>query len=218
MKSTSTIRRALLAGTLSIVGITAAMVPAPVHAAGTAAPQRGRQADPIADQAVRALFLLNQSIASGDSAARVSYEQERNSIADGIASRLGIDASPLRTAWAKADIEHQQALIGAFTQLGVPYRKNTSKAGIGFDCSGITTYAWAQAGITLQRSSSAQIRAAVPLTPETAQAGDLVQYPGHVMMWLGVDRAIVHSPQPGHNVEVDVISNNKKLRFGDPTP
>ncbi len=218
MKCLSSIRRVLLAAAVAITGLTAVAAPAAVHAESASAPQRGRQADPIADQAVRALVLLNQSIASGDSTARAGYEQERNSIADGIASRLGIEAAPLRTAFAKADIQHQQALIGAFTQLGVPYRKNTSKAGVGFDCSGITTYAWAQAGITLQRSSSAQIRATAPLTPETAQAGDLVQYPGHIMMWLGVDRAIVHSRQPGHNVEVDVISNKKNLRFGDPTP
>ena len=91
------------------------------------------------------------------------------------------------------------------SQLGVAYRRNTSKAGEGFDCSGLTTYAWAQAGVTLVRQSAAQIRAAAPRTWETAQAGDLVYYPGHVSMYLGVDRLIVHSPYTGRNVEVDHV-------------
>ena len=44
-----------------------------------------------------------------------------------------------------------------------------------------------------------------------------MQYPGHVMMWLGVDRAVVHAIQPGKPVSVDIVSGRKSLRFGDPT-
>ena len=51
----------------------------------------------------------------------------------------------------------------------------------------------------------------------TAQAGDLVQYPGHVMIWLGVDRAIVHAPYSGRTVEVDSFSTRRNVRYGDPT-
>ena len=43
----------------------------------------------------------------------------------------------------------------------------------------------------------------------TAQAGDLVYYPGHVMMWLGVGRAIVHARQTGDPVMVDVFAERR---------
>ena len=39
-------------------------------------------------------------------------------------------------------------------------------------------------------------------------AGDLVQYPGHVMMYLGVGDAIVHAVNRADDVELDVVSRN----------
>ncbi len=105
------------------------------------------------------------------------------------------------------------------TQVGVPYRSNTSQENVGFDCSGLTTFAWARAGLSLTRQSSAQIREAASIDRTSAKAGDLVQYPGHVMMYLGVGDAIVHSVQTGRTVELDTISSRKSssVRFGDPT-
>jgi cell wall-associated NlpC family hydrolase len=124
----------------------------------------------------------------------------------------------MRGAWAKADTSHQVALIAALTQLGTPYRRNTSKPGIGFDCSGLTTFAWGQAGVGLFRQSGTQIKNAKAVTRETAQAGDLVYYPGHVMLYLGVGNAIIHAPYTGRNVEVGFISKSKvtSVRFGNP--
>jgi len=60
---------------------------------------------------------------------------------------------------------------------------------------------------------------AEPRTIFTAQAGDLMRYPGHVMMWLGVGQAIIHSPFAGRNVEVKVLSSRsmQRSKFGDPT-
>jgi len=91
-----------------------------------------------------------------------------------------------------------------------------SKANEGFDCSGLTTYAWGVAGATLVRQSGGQIRAAAARTQATAMAGDLVYYPGHVMLWLGVDQTIVHAPYTGRNVEVDTVAKRRSLRYGNP--
>jgi peptidoglycan DL-endopeptidase CwlO len=109
-------------------------------------------------------------------------------------------------------------VLAAMTQVGVPYRYNTSKEGVGFDCSGLTTFAWQRAGVSLVRQSGEQIRNAAPVDRETAKAGDLVQYPGHVMMYLGVGDAIIHSVMTGRTVELDTISDRKvrSVRFGDP--
>ena len=59
---------------------------------------------------------------------------------------------------------------------------------------------------------------AVAATIDTAQAGDLVYYPGHVMMWLGVDNLIVHAPQRGRDVEVGHVTARriKRMKFANP--
>lgn len=178
---------------------------------------RAREADPIAEQAALALTLFREFSDSSDSSVGFSYVTQRDALAAAVAARLSIDPATMQRAWAAADDVHQEALIAGLTQLGVPYRRNTSKQGEGFDCSGLTTFAWAQAGLTLTRQSGSQIRQADPRTAETAQAGDLVQYPGHVMLWLGVGKAILHSPYPGRNVEVDGGPARRTLKYGDPT-
>jgi cell wall-associated NlpC family hydrolase len=218
-------RRALLAtamaattavGTLALPAAGVAAAPASVvSTTGTHA--RPRVADPIADQAAQALAAIQRYGETGDEGALHTFEQTRDLIAIAVAERLELDPAALQAAWRTADLEHQTALIAALSQLGVWYQRNTSRAGVSFDCSGLTTWAWGQAGFELKRQSSAQIKAAAPRAPETAQAGDLLQYPGHVMMWLGVDLAVVHAIQPGKPVSVDVIKARRNLRYGDPT-
>jgi len=148
-----------------------------------------------------------------------TYGQRLEDAAYAVAARLEVDAGRLETAWINADQEHQIALLSALTQVGVPYHRNSSKPGIGFDCSGLTSFAWAQSGLELSHHSSTQLHDAAPRTLDTAQAGDLVYYPGHVMLWLGLDNLIVHAPNRGHPVQVDTITTRrlKRVKFGDPT-
>jgi cell wall-associated NlpC family hydrolase len=139
-------------------------------------------------------------------------------VASATAERLEVDSSRLFTAWAAADSAHQTALLSALTQVGVPYRRNASKVGVAFDCSGLTLWAWSQAGVELAHRANTQLRNAASRIHVTAQAGDLVFYPGHVMMWLGLDNLIVHAPYRGQPVEVDQISKRhvKRVKFADP--
>lgn len=168
--------------------------------------------DPTGDHAALALVQLGLY-----GTASQQYVTERDDIALAVAYRVGLDPTEMRYAWATADVAHQRALLAGLTQLGVRYRSNSSQPGVGFDCSGLTTFAWSQAGIALIRQSGAQIKAAGPRTIDSAQAGDLVYYPGHVSLYLGVGRGILHSPYPGRTVEVKIQGGNKSLRFGDPT-
>ena len=135
-----------------------------------------------------------------------------------VAASLGVDGERVHQAWLAADQPHQIALLSALTQVGVPYHRNTSKPGIAFDCSGLTSYAWSQAGVEIAHQSGRQIRGAGARTLLTAQAGDLVYYPGHVMLWLGVDDLIVHAVGHGRYVEVDTISNRRvnRVKLGNP--
>lgn len=54
-----------------------------------------------------------------------------------------------------------------------------------FDCSGFTSFVFAQEGINLPRSSSAQHSAGVQVSASDAQPGDLVWWPGHVGIYTG---------------------------------
>ena len=127
---------------------------------------------------------------------------------------MGLDSAAVRDAWSRADMPHQTAVLAALTELGKPYRYASSDPFRGFDCSGLTAYAWARAGVNIPHQSSAQIRAAAPRDQATAMAGDIVQYPGHVMLYLGVGDAIVHAANRRDDVELDVVG--RRVRFGNP--
>jgi cell wall-associated NlpC family hydrolase len=146
-----------------------------------------------------------------------AYTNTRAQIATLVGFELGLDPALFDRAWASTDLVHQTALMGALSQVGVPYRK-MAKPEVGFDCSGLTSYAWSVAGRTIPRSSGTQIKAAVRVNAQTAVAGDLVYYPGHVSMYLGVPGTMVHSPYPGRNVEVDFISERRinTVLYGNP--
>ena len=199
----------------SLTAADAAPVATPARTSAPAS--RVRESDPMSGLAQQAVAALE---ASQEAPARAStmadYPALRAQIASEVASRLEIDPARMIAAWQSADMPHQLALMAALSQLGVPYRHNTSRAGEGFDCSGLTTYAWGVAGTTLTRQSGSQIRNAAKRTADTAMAGDIVYYPGHVMLWLGVDTAIVHAPYTGRNVQVDTIAKRGSMRFGNP--
>jgi cell wall-associated NlpC family hydrolase len=229
------VRRCLVVATAMLASLTAVVALAPASA--SAAPLRteplltgplvavqgglptNTMAPVVTTSASEALASYDLWAATGDAAALRSYVWYRTQTAQYAATELGYPRQDMVTAWATTPIEHQRAVLAAMTQVGVPYRTNTSEEGVGFDCSGLTTYAWSKAGVQLVRQSGQQIRDAAPLDRAQAKAGDLVQYPGHVMMYLGVGDAVVHSVQRGRTVELDLINKRRtnSVRFGDPT-
>ena len=73
-----------------------------------------------------------------------------------------------------------------------------------FDCSGLTMRAWAQAGVSLPHSSSAQFGSGPRIAASDLQPGDLVFYYSpisHVGMYIG-NGMIVHAANPGTDVAV----------------
>lgn len=174
--------------------------------------------DPLAVVAAHALIAFTSYQRTDNTTVLEQFVTKRDELAAALAARLDIEPARMQAAWRRADPQHQKALVAALSQLGVRYRRNTSNPGVGFDCSGLTTFAWGQAGTVLQRQSRAQIANSRTLTRDTAQAGDLVYYPGHIMMYLGVDDAVVHAPYTGRTVEVASISKRhaRTVRFGNP--
>jgi peptidoglycan DL-endopeptidase CwlO len=76
------------------------------------------------------------------------------------------------------------AVRHALTQLGVPYQWGGTTAGVGLDCSGLTQWAYREAGLTLPRLAQEQdIGAAVGAG--SLRPGDLAVWDGHVAMIVG---------------------------------
>jgi cell wall-associated NlpC family hydrolase len=97
------------------------------------------------------------------------------------------------------------AVAAAESQLGVPYVWGGETPGVGFDCSGLTQWAWGRAGVSLPRTAQAQYDA-IPHIPLSAlQPGDLVFWDDgtgsvqHVGMYVG-NGDVVHAPTTGETV------------------
>ncbi len=82
-----------------------------------------------------------------------------------------------------------------------------------FDCSGLTSWAWAQAGVSIPRTSGGQ--AGLPSVPlSELQPGDLVTYyspVSHVGMYIG-NGQIIHASSPARPIYITTVSG------GGPSP
>jgi cell wall-associated NlpC family hydrolase len=210
-----------------IVVLSAAVVVATLFVAAPAGAV-GRQDDPLAAAAEQTLADLRTS---GDARAAVAesgrpsidavnaaaaYEADLGAVAALVAPRTDSAPEAFLAAWSQAGSTRMTVLLSALAQVGVPYRHNTSSPGVSFDCSGFTMYAWSQVGVGLDHQDRAQIGATSPRTWDTASAGDLVDYPGHVMMYVGAGHAIVHAPNTGSVVTVREFTGRRSVRLGSP--
>jgi peptidoglycan DL-endopeptidase CwlO len=98
----------------------------------------------------------------------------------------------------------QVAVNAAMAQQGVPYRFASALPGVAFDCSGLTHYAWAQAGVYLPRNSRAQFASTPRVPVAEAKPGDLIYFYSpisHVGLYIG-NGQMVHAPNTGSVVHV----------------
>ena len=137
-----------------------------------------------------------------------------------VAYHLDADPASLRRAWLDAPLQRKIAVFSALSQLGVPYEMNGDAPFVGLDCSALTKYAWGQAGVTLDRASASQYARGRRIGVDRLRAGDLVWYPGHIMMSLGVPELIVHARSGARTVEIHRIADERLdwMRWIDPTP
>ena len=88
--------------------------------------------------------------------------------------------------------------------LGVPYQWGGSDPKTGFDCSGLTMWAFQHAGISLPHSSQAQYGSLPHVPRNQIRRGDLLFFYSpihHVAIYLGGDR-MIHAPGTGRRVSI----------------
>ncbi|MFI9587289.1 NlpC/P60 family protein [Streptomyces sp. NPDC052236] len=121
-------------------------------------------------------------------------------------SGSGREALPGLSALAPASARAAVAMMAVRTAIGRPYVWGANGP-YGFDCSGLTQWAYAQAGVALPRTSQAQRYAGRQVAPAEARPGDLVTYRGdasHIAMYMG-NGQVVHAPYPGAPVRYDPV-------------
>jgi cell wall-associated NlpC family hydrolase len=115
---------------------------------------------------------------------------------DSVRMPSGVDAS------GRAAI----AIRYAMAQVGKSYVYGAAGPNA-FDCSGLMMMAWAQAGISLPHSSSAQYGVGRHVSSNELQPGDLVFYYSpisHVAMYIG-NGLIVEAANPGAGIRVSPV-------------
>jgi cell wall-associated NlpC family hydrolase len=98
----------------------------------------------------------------------------------------------------------QAAIDAAYSVIGVPYQFAGSSPESGFDCSGLTMWAWAHAGVSLPHSSAMQYAVLPHVAQSDLQPGDLVFFYSpihHVGIYIGGGR-MIDSPHTGTVVQM----------------
>ncbi|MET7273431.1 NlpC/P60 family protein [Streptomyces flaveolus] len=124
----------------------------------------------------------------------------------GRASRSGRAELPALGAAEAASGRSAAAFAAARSALGRPYVWGANGPS-GFDCSGLTQWAYAQAGVGLPRTSQAQRYAGRQIPLSEARPGDLVAYrddASHIGMYAG-NGQVIHAPYPGAPVRYDPV-------------
>ena len=99
-----------------------------------------------------------------------------------------------------------QAVAVAMQYLGTPYVWGGGAPG-GFDCSGLTSYAYAQVGVGLSHFTGSQWNEGVHVPADQLLPGDLVFFHSdlhHMGMYIGGGQ-MIHAPQTGDVVKISPL-------------
>lgn len=95
--------------------------------------------------------------------------------------------NPAQVAHAPLASKGQQIVDAARSAIGSPYAWGAAGPG-SFDCSGLTSWAYQQAGVNIPRTSQAQAAGGTRVSLDALQPGDIIAYYGgasHVGIYTG---------------------------------
>jgi cell wall-associated NlpC family hydrolase len=113
------------------------------------------------------------------------------------------------------------AVAAAESQIGVPYHWGGEVPGVGFDCSGLTQWAWGRAGVGIPRTAQEQYDAIEHVSLAALEPGDLIFWGSgsggitHVGMYVGGGN-VIHAPETGETVRIQPIWNSGLVGAGRP--
>ncbi|WP_351228281.1 NlpC/P60 family protein [Streptomyces sp. NPDC002133] len=106
------------------------------------------------------------------------------------------------------------ALNAAATQIGKPYVSGAEGPN-SYDCSGLTQWAYRQAGVGISRTTYTQQNDGVKIGRSQLKPGDLVFFNGlsHVGLYAG-NNQVLHAPKPGASVRYESMDWMGTFQFG----
>ncbi|WP_031483295.1 C40 family peptidase [Streptomyces bicolor] len=165
----------------------------------------GKKKKEVQAKLAEAQKLLNTLTAAEKAA--MAAEEERASRSS--AERVDLGNAATGSGRAMAAFQAAQSKIGS------PYVYGASGPS-SFDCSGLTSWAFAQAGVSIPRTSQAQASYGTRIYSQSElKVGDLVIFYGdlhHVGFYAG-NGQILHAPRTGTVVRYESI-NNMPFQFG----
>ncbi|MDX6221090.1 MAG: peptidoglycan DL-endopeptidase CwlO [Frankiales bacterium] len=205
-------------------------------AAAKAAAERQAAAKKAAEAAAAAALAEAQKAAAAAAAAKAAAEQEAAQRAADQRRQAAVKAAAQRQASAQESAGGSSgggssgggssgggssgsagppssraatAVAAAYQQLGAPYDW-AADGPAAFDCSGLTAYVWAAAGVTLPHSSQAQFGVGAHVSRSQLAPGDLVFFGSpihHVGIYVG-NGNMIDAPQTGDVVRVQSINRS----------
>jgi cell wall-associated NlpC family hydrolase len=118
-----------------------------------------------------------------------------------------------------SSVSAEKVLQVASQYVGTPYIFGGSNPR-GFDCSGYVMFVFAQFGVELRHSVTAQSRVGIIVSPEDARPGDVVIFNDHSHNGIYAGNGqFYHAPQPGDRVKLAPIFDPRHyfIRLGTST-
>lgn len=165
----------------------------------------GRKKQEVQGKLGEAQKLLN-TLTAKEKQALAAKEQKRASRAADNRADLGKEAPASNRGAA--------ALSAAATQLGKPYVSGGSGPN-SYDCSGLTQWAYAQADVSITRTTYTQQNDGTKIGRSELKPGDLVFFNNlaHVGFYAG-NGQVLHAPKPGAVVRYESMAYLGTFQFG----